>query len=179
MDTLKQRQWTDDELLAAGFHPYQRRKTVVLARELPPHEAPKIIRVELDTLVVPAGYMLCYEVNGGSPKPSIDDYPQRPVDPVIFSKTFRRWDEDFWKPTPAQRHLLDMGCEPFFKAVGTWAKQLDVPQWIQSLESVEPICVPVGAWVLIGVDGEPYSTTDEEFRKRYQPLTEDLHAAPG
>lgn len=178
MDMLKQRQWTDAELLAAGFHRYQRRKTVVLARELPPHEAPKTIRVELDTLVVPAGYILCYEVNGGKPKASIDDYPQRPVDPIIFRKTYCPWN-DAWTPTPVQRHLLEMGCAPFYKSVGAWAKQLDAPQWIQSLESLEPVLVPAGAWVLIGVDGEPYSTTDEEFRKRYQTAAEEFAPAQG
>ncbi len=178
MDTLKQRQWTDADLRAAGFQRYARRKTVVMARELPPHEAPKIIRVELDTLVVPAGYMLCYEVNGGKPQAALDDYPQHPVEPIVFRKTYRSWDET-WTPTPAQRHLLDMGCAPYYKAAGVWARQCAMPQWIQSLESVEPICVPAGAWVLIGVDGEPYSTTDEEFRKRYQTAAEEFVPAQG
>jgi hypothetical protein len=48
-----------------------------------------------------------------------------------------------------------------------WAKKLKEPQWIQSLESIEPILVPKGGWIAIGVEGEPMSMTDTEFRRRY------------
>jgi len=36
------------------------------------------------------------------------------------------------------------------------------------MESVEPITVPVGGWVMVGGNGEPYSTNDSEFWERYE-----------
>jgi hypothetical protein len=169
MDILRQHTWTDEELIAAGFHRYHRRKNVVLARELPAHEAPKIIHVELDTLIARAGSVILYEVNGGDVYPDLDGYPHRPIEPEEFHRTYRPWDET-WTPTPAQAHLLAHGCEPYYKAVGVWAKQVDERLWVQSMESIAPVEAPVGAWVLIGASGEPYLTTDAEFQKRYQPV---------
>jgi len=37
------------------------------------------------------------------------------------------------------------------------------------------VMIPPGYWLLIGVKGEPYSTTDEDFRSRYM-VPEDTPA---
>jgi hypothetical protein len=167
MDIMSQRHWTHEELRALGFHFYRRKKAVILARELPPNEAPKIIQVEYDTLVAPAGYIICYDPDDERVQPTIDDYPQRPVEPQTFHETHRPWDEQ-WTPTPAEQDLLDNGCVPYYKVAGVWAKQVTAPTRIKSNESVEAITVPVGGWVLIGGNGEPYATTDSEFWERYE-----------
>lgn len=167
MDILTQRRWTHDELRALGFQFYRRKKTIILARQLPPEEAPKVIHVEYDTLVAPAGYMICYDPDDERVQPSIDDYPQRPVEPETFHQTHRQWDET-WSPTPAEQDLLNAGCVPYYKITGVWAKQVSAPTMIRSNESVEPISVPDGGWILIGGSGEPYATTDGEFWERYE-----------
>ncbi|MBE2267697.1 MAG: hypothetical protein IAE80_05655 [Anaerolinea sp.] len=168
MDTLTQHEWTEDELRAAGFRYYRRKKTVILARELPPEEAPKVIHVDYDTLVAAAGYIICYDPDSPVPQPTLDDYPQHPVEPHTFHATYRAWDET-WTPTPAERHLLASGCAPYYKVAGVWAKQVSAPTELQSWESVQPILVPPGAWVVIGGSGEPYSMSGADFWQRYEP----------
>lgn len=172
MDILKQREWTEAELHKAGFRRYDRKKFVVLARELRPVEAPKRIKTAWDTLVAYSGYMICYDVGDGLERKLLDDYPHWPVEPKIFLKTYRKWDKSIpWKPNPAEQHLQQLGCKPYYKIAGVWAKKLKTPHWIQSLEGVEPILVPVGGWIAIGVEGEPTSMSETEFRNRYQRAT--------
>ncbi len=168
IEVLKQTRWTDAALRAEGFRPYDRKKFVVLARELPSAEAPKRIKTTWDTLVAHAGYMICYDTGRGNVRDHLDAYPHWPVEPRIFLKTYRKWDDDTWTPDPAEQHLLKLGCKPYYKHAGVWAKKLKYPQWIQSLESIEPILIPVGGWITIGIDGEPTSMTEYEFRKRYR-----------
>lgn len=167
MDILKQRQWTQQELINAGFRPYERRKSVVLARELLPAEGPKRIKTAWDTLMAYPGYMICYDVEDGKRRAGLDAYDHWPVDPAIFRKTYRKWNDTAWKPNPAEHHLLDLGCKPYFKHAGVWAKKLARPGWIQSKESLEAVLVPVGGWLTIGIEGEPTSMTETEFHKRY------------
>ena len=88
MNVLKQRRWTDEELIKEGFKRYERKKTVVLARELRPGEAPKRIKTAWDTLVAHVGFMICYDVSDGKKRASLDSYNHWPVDPGIFLKTF-------------------------------------------------------------------------------------------
>jgi hypothetical protein len=169
MDILKQRAWTDDDLCAAGFRRYERKKFVVLARELRAAESPKRIKTAWDTLIAYTGYMICYDVGDGKPFSRLDDYQHWPVEPQIFLKTYRKWDNKItWKPNSAERHLMEHGCKPYYKFVGVWAKHLKQPLWLESIESIEPILVPTGGWVCIGIEGEPTSMTNYSFRKRYQ-----------
>lgn len=168
MDILKQQRWSEASLRAEGFQRYERRKTVVLARELPAHEAPKRIKTAWDTLVASAGSMICYDVSDGVTHKQRDAYTHWPVDPGIFRKTYRKWDNTPWKPNAAEKHLLELGCKPFYKHAGVWAKKLKYPQWIQTQESIEPVQVPAGGWLTIGVEGEPTTMTEAEFRKRYR-----------
>lgn len=168
VEVLKQRHWTETELVKHGFHHFERKKTVVLARELSAREAPKRIKTAWDTLVALEGFMICYDVSDGIVHNHLDEYNHWPVEPKIFLKTYRKWDySSGWHPNAAEKHLMDLGCSPFFKAAGVWAKRLRKPGWIQSKESVEPILIPPGGWIAIGVEGEPFSMTETEFRKRY------------
>jgi hypothetical protein len=171
MDVLKQRAWTKGQLIADGFQFYDRKKTVVMARELLASESPKTIKLEWDTLVAKAGYMICYDVSDGKLHSKLDEYEHWPVEPDIFLKTYRRWDaeNDPWTPTPPEKHLLKLGCKPYYKFAGLWAKKvIDKPIYVQTIESIEPVPVPVGAWITIGIKGEPTSMPEEEFYERYQ-----------
>lgn len=165
-DVIRQQTWTDEALRAAGFRYYERRKQVTMVRELPPEEAPKTIKTSWDTLVAQAGCMIVYNPVYER-LDALDDYEHWPVQPEVFHASYKEWDEPDRTTTPAEMHLLQAGCLPYFKYVGVWARQLTAPTWVQSLESPEPALAPVGAWLCIGVHGEPWVQSDEGFRSRY------------
>lgn len=163
---FKQRKWTDAQLTAEGFRHYQSKKRVTMARLLPKEEAPKVIRTPWDTIIAQAGYYIAYHA-GSNVKQSLDDYEPRPIEPHIFRQTYRRWDEPDWRPTPPEAHLIKLGCKPYYKIVGVWARRLREPLWVQSIESTKPTLAPAGAWLCVGAAGEPWTVTDEWFRERY------------
>jgi len=149
---------------------YKRRKQVVLAREIQPNEAPLKITYNNDVLIATAGYMICFQA-GWFRKKSLYDYFHWPVAPGHFADLYVDWDEPGWKPKRGQKHLLSLGCKPYYNAVGVWAKKLDQPQVIQGVEHKEPFEVPKGAWLLIGARGSamgaPYWTSGKGFQKRF------------
>jgi hypothetical protein len=163
---VRQRKWTKNELLRDGFAYYDSRKRVSMARRLPKEEAPKVIHTAWDTIIAQAGYYILYQP-GDVLHESLDDYEPRPLEPHIFAKTYALWDEPGWKPSPTERHLMQLGCKPYYKTVGVWAKRLTEPTYVQSLESPKPSLAPVGAWLCVGAAGEPWSVTDDWFRWRY------------
>lgn len=166
-DFITQHDWTPQELRESGFHKFNRKKRMVLARRLPDEEAPLKIRLEDGGLLVAeAGYMICYHPEGGA-QPTLADYKHWPVEPNIFAETYEDWD-DPWVPTPAQQHLLQSGCKAYFKAVGVWAKELEAPIYLQSLEHDKPVLVPEGTVVAIGPEGEPYHIDQDTFEDSYE-----------
>jgi hypothetical protein len=168
-DIIRQRRWSKEELVARGFRYHRRRKQVVMARELPAKEAPLTIATPWETLVAQAGYMICYEP-GDVVWPALEDYISWPVEPAIFRETYAEWDEPDWEPGKTEAHLMSLGCKPYYKFSGVWAKKLTKETVVQSIESPEPVTVPPGAWVSIGVEGEPYSVTDRTFYNRYEEM---------
>jgi hypothetical protein len=168
MEILRQRDWTADELRAQGFRYYQRKRQVVMARALPAAESPKTIHTDWDTLVATTGYMICYDVSDGALHASLDRYKHWPVEPHIFEITYRAWDAQF-APTTAEAHLAQLGCKPYYKFIGLWAKKVVRPAYVQTLESVSAVEVPLGAYLTIGIKGEPTSMTAHEFYNRYEP----------
>jgi hypothetical protein len=166
---IKQRKWTEAELVAHGFRYYPRKKQIVMARKLLAPEAPKTIETAWDTLVAEAGFMICYEP-GDMVWPGLEDYAHWPVAPDIFEKTYHAWDETNWVPTPPEAHLMSLGCKPYYKFTGVWAKKLAQDTFVQSLESIEPVSVPAGVWLGIGVEGEPYPIAERTFASRYDLL---------
>lgn len=173
-DVIKQQDWTPESLRDSGFYRFNRKKQMVLARQLPADEAPLHIKLEDgETLVAHADYMICYHP-GDTVRESLTDYHHWPVDPEIFAQTYRDW-EDPWVPTPAEQHLLTHGCKAYYKAVGVWAKELHDPVYVQSLEHDKPVLVPEGSILAIGAAGEPYHLDQETFTQSYElPLRERL-----
>ncbi|MCU0513284.1 MAG: hypothetical protein MUE40_12025 [Anaerolineae bacterium] len=165
---IRQESWTDHQLKAAGFHHYQRKKQVVMAREVSAAEAPlTVVTAQGDTLVASAGYMLCY-LAGDVVHDRLEQYDHWPVEPQLFAQTYRAWDEPEWQPTPPEQHLMHLGCAPYYKAAGVWAKQVDEPVYIQSLEHEAPVKIDTGQILAIGSGGEPYSMGEQTFHDRYQ-----------
>jgi hypothetical protein len=176
---LAPRNWTDEELRAAGFaYLPPRPDWVVMVRELPASEAPLTIRTAWDTLVAEAGYMICFEAGEGR-RPALYDYPHWPVRPDHFRDTYVVHDDPVWQPSPAQEHLLSLGCRPYRRTVGVWALKLTEARRVQSPESPAPVLAPPGAWLCIGAQGAtrgvPYSTDETTLRKRYV-LSQDVRA---
>lgn len=167
---LRQRKWTEDDLRAEGFEYYQPIKRLVMAKLL---FKSKNIDIETETITGKVGDFICYNP-GDEYHENPDEYDHWPVRRDIFIKNYKPWDEQDWKPNPAEKHLLSLGCQPYYKFLGVWAQRLHQPRYVQSLESPEPVEVPPGRWLIIGVEGEPYSTDDEDFRSRYLVPMETL-----
>jgi hypothetical protein len=171
-DVISQRAWTDDELRASGFAYYERKKQVVMARPVTAEESPLTLDLGSEIVVVDTDYMLCY-APGDEVKSSPEEYGPWGVRKDIFNETYRQWDEPDWQPTPAEQDLLHHGCQPYYKAAGAWAKQLDTETYVLSIESSQPNVVAPGYWLAIGAQGDPWPIDDEGFRFRYIIPTED------
>ncbi len=161
---LRQRMWTDEQLIRAGFHYYKPIKRVVMAKMLDDHAN---IETTLETLTADKGDIMIY-TPGDELHDSLDDYDHWPVRVDLFRHTYARWDDMTWQPTPTQKSLMGYGCLPYYRKRGVWALKLPISIYIQSLESPEPVVVPTGRWLAVGSEGEPYHMSDESFRERYQ-----------
>ncbi len=164
---VRQRDWSERELFAAGFQQYDRKKVLVMARELPVHEAPKKIETPWDSLTAEAGAMICYDP-GETVRAELDDYHHWPSQRDLSDRQYAAWDEPEYVSSAPEAHLLQLGCKPYYKVNGVWARQLDAPTYVQSIESEEPALAPAGSWLCIGLDGEPWTQDDESFRARYK-----------
>lgn len=172
-EVLRQRDWNEAELAAAGFAFHPARPRVVMARELPPREAPLTIVTPWDTLVAEAGFMICFETTP-EPRAALYDYPHWPVNPEHFRGLYVAWEDPAWVPSPVEQQLLALGCRPYTKIGGVWAKRLAAPALVQSTESPDPVLVPTGAWLCLAAHGAawgaPYSMSDEDFAARYESV---------
>jgi len=140
----------------------------VMARKLPDEEAPKtIITRQGDELTAQQGYIICY-YGGDVVHDTLEAYDHWPIAPTIFAKTYKRWDSQDWHPNPAQKKLMTLGCMPYYKFVGVWAKKMDKDGYVQSLEHGEPVRVETGKYVAIGTDGEPYTMGENTLHSRYE-----------
>lgn len=168
MNVIRQQDWTEPELIRAGFEKYDRIKQVVMARRLPESESPLTIVTEWgETLVAETGYAICYRA-GEVKQPTLKDYYHWPVEPYIFDDTYRPWDQREWQPTPTEQHLMELGCRPYYKMANVWAKEVKHNIWMQSPEHREPVQVGPGRFLVIGVRGEPYTMSVNEFYSRYE-----------
>jgi hypothetical protein len=163
---IRQKAWTEDELKQLGYAKYNRKKQLVMARRLPEAEAPMMFHWPNETFSVPAGYVICY-APGAVVQAKLSDYDHWPVRPDVFKRTYRIWDVAAWKPSLPEQKLLSLGCKPVYNAAAVWARRLTVPQYVQSVESAQPVLVKSGNWVLVGSIGEVWYQDDVNFRSRY------------
>jgi len=166
-NVIQQEERTEEDLIAAGFKYYHRRKQLVMARVLPDDEAPLILELPWDTLIAEAGYYICYDP-GDVWYVNRDSYDRWAVRPDIFESTYNEWDVPDWQPNKPESYLMSFGCKPYYKFAGVWAKRLIYPTYIRSLESKSAALIPAGAWLAIGVKNAPWHIEDKEFRSRYQ-----------
>ena len=166
MKVYVQRQWTEQDLIADAFLYYRPVKRITMVRMLPPEEAPKTMKASGNTIIAEAGYWIAY-VAGEALNETLDDYESRPIEPDIFAETYRPWNEPNWQPSLTEAHLQRLGCKPYYKIAGVWAKQLDAETWVQGMESARPSLVATGAWLCVGMEGEPWSMTEAWFQAHY------------
>jgi hypothetical protein len=162
-----QRDWKDEALLVDGFQSYYPVKRITMMRLLPLEEAPETMASAGNIVTAEAGYWVAYEA-GYKLKETLDEYHPRPIEPNIFARTYRLWDEPKRHLTPPQAHLQRLGCQAYYKTANVWAKLLTTEVWVQSIESAEPTLVPAGEWLCIGVEGEPWSMTEVWFQAHYR-----------
>lgn len=103
---LRQRMWTDEQLIRAGFHYYKPIKRVVMAKMLDDHAN---IETTLETLTADKGDIMIY-TPGDELHDSLDDYDHWPVRVDLFRHTYARWDDMTWQPTPTRN--LSWGTAP-------------------------------------------------------------------
>lgn len=163
---IKQRVWTIEELLSAGFKQYTRRKQRIFAARLPLDSNPLPIHYTFETVYAEPGDVMIFEA-GDAPQNRLSEYTHWSVKPHIFANTYKSWDEPQWQPSPAEKHLMEFGCRPYYKFKGVWARRLTEPTTILSLESPKPNRVPAGVWLAIGDRGEPWHIEDDTFHDHY------------
>lgn len=161
-----QHDWTDKALVADGFLSYRPIKRITMVRMLPKEEAPKTMKAAGNTITAEAGYWIAY-ASGEKLKDTLEEYKPRPIEPEIFAETYRPWDESNWHPTQTEAHLQQLGCVPYYKTASVWAKQLTAETWVKGMESDEATEAPIGTWLCIGREGEPWSITDTWFQEHY------------
>ena len=161
-----QQHWSAQELMTDGFLAYRSAKRVTMVRRVPLETALKTRKTSKNAIITEAECWIAYEVEGVL-KETLNDYKPRPIGPKIFAETYHRWDEPDWHPTPIEAYLRRLGCQPYYKITGVWAKQLAAETWIQSRESAAPSLVPKGAWLCIGMEGEPWSMMEALFEALY------------
>lgn len=163
---IAQRPWTDAQLLADGFHYYNRRKTLIMAGRLPESHAPMRIEYTYDHAYAEAGDVICF-TPGTEKQDEILEYEHWSVKPEIFQKTYRVWNEPRWNPSESEEHLMAFGCRPYYKYMGIWARELQEPTYVKTLENEAPVLIPAGMWLAIGTDGEPWTIEPDDFTDRY------------
>jgi hypothetical protein len=160
----RQQQWRDDDLRALSFRPYQTRRQLRMARVV--DDPGMIVDTTKEKLIAGEDYMLCYSP-GTEALPKLADYDHWPVRFDLFHKNHSPWPQESWKPNPAEKHLMQNGCRPYYKSTPAWAKRLKTGVMVESLESQQPTRIPPGRWLVIGIEGEPYHTADDKFRQQY------------
>jgi len=120
--------------------------------------------------VAQAGYMICFNL-GQTVRETLHGYSHWPVRPDHFRDLYRVWHDPGWEPTPTEKHLMSLGCSPYVRHVGVWARKLEQATTVRSIESKEAVVVPAGAWLCVAARGSawgaPYSMDDEAFHARY------------
>jgi hypothetical protein len=159
----RQQKWQDDELRTLHFRPYETRRQLRMARVV---EEASTVDTTKEELIAEAGYMLCY-TPGTEVRANLVDYDQWPVRFDLFHKNYSPWPQEGWQPNPVEKHLMENGCRPYFKSTPVWARRLQSGVMVESLESKQPVRIPAGRWLVIGIEGEPYHTADAKFRQQY------------
>lgn len=167
-EILRQRDWSEDALRAAGFRLWLPRKRLVMARAA---GVARTVRTADGPLQARSGDMLCYRPDEQA-RARLDEHEHWPVRRELFERNYRPWDEALpdLADLPA---FLQAGFSAWYKHRGVQAQRLSARRRVQSLESAQPVQVAAGHWLLIGSAGEPWHMDDAAFRSRYFIPAED------
>jgi hypothetical protein len=144
-----------DKLLARGFRPY-RKITVTFARQMN-----RRFRVQLasgDVLHGQPGDYGCI---------SPDDGSKWIVARKVFEETYAPARIKPADQTDRHARLLRSGFRPYRKHQITWAKKLNRPMRIPTLEG--DVMAQPGDYLCIGPKGEPWPQPSDRFEAHYRP----------
>lgn len=169
--------WSKAELTRIGFDYYESKRVVTMIRELAADESPLTIEIPGGPLVAEAGYLICFAAEHGL-HTALYDYPHWPAAPEWFAAHYDPVDDPSWAPTAAQRHLMSLGCMPYVRRGGAWAKRVTRATKVQSAENPTPVIVPPGTWVCALVDSGVvqgfWAMDDGSFHRRYESRARSL-----
>jgi hypothetical protein len=175
---LRERNWTEAELVAAGFQYYPCRKRAVMARELPASEAPLTIRTDWDILIAGAGYRICFSA-GDTVRQSLYEYPPGPSGPTISRTCTRRGTIRIGIPRWRKATSCRSAVHPTIE--GWEYGQKDLPHHRSCKRSkvqTRLLCQPAHGYVSprrAPAWGTPYSMSDEAFCYTSSPT---FHTGP-
>lgn len=182
---------SDDQRKALGFQYYERRPRRVWAKTAGVNDMHSpIIHSATEKLTFTAGYYIIYD-----PTRLKDDYTEYegihclktwPVSPLAFYQTYSLlpvqfpyiFEDDNISASVSpdnifyaiERDLVHAGgFFPVFRHVGVWAKVVSRNTMIAGLEHEGNFHeVPLGDMLALGIDGEPYHMSQEEFSRLYR-----------
>lgn len=163
------KQLTNHEKRELGFMYYERKPITVMARVLTAMELPRTFtNWNGEPLIADEmGYIVCFNPIKEKDKAiPMHQLPQYPVKYSVFVQTYRLF-ELIDELNEAEKGLIAQGCLPFYKFVGVWAKPVTTEIQILGLEHKNPEIVPLGNFLALGVDNEPYHMPAERFNELY------------
>ena len=144
-------------LMALGFLPYHK-VTITFAKKMP-----SSFEVLLDS----------GDVIQGQPEDyfcvSPDDGGHWIVAHDIFQQTYTPADRRSIQADSAAMRLFDEGFRPYRQPQITWAKPLDRPRRIHTLEG--DVMAEVGDYLCLGPQGEQWPQKPERFERHYEHVT--------
>ena len=144
-----------DRLRQHGFQPY-RKTTITFAKQM---NTPFAVRlISGDEIYGQPGDYACV-APGGEDRWIVNRH--------IFERTYEahllKLDE------PAQKRLVRQGFRPYLKHQVTWAKKLDKPKIIHTLEG--DVRAQAGDYLCVGTNGEQWPQKPGRFEANYARVT--------
>ena len=142
------------KLMALGFRPY-RKVTITFARKMP---AGFHVRLDNgDVIRGQPGDYVCV---------SPDDGGRWIVEHDIFQQIYTSADPHSIRAESTTKHLSDEGFRPYRKPQITWARILDQPRRIHTLEG--DVMAEAGDYLCLGPQGEQWPQKPERFERHYE-----------
>lgn len=142
------------ELSKQGFQPY-RKTTITYAKQMPTGFAVRLLNG--DIIYGRAGDFACV---------SPENNERWVVNRDIFNRTYTiALNTEILKAGSFQHRLIRQGFKPFQKHQLTWAKKLDFPMVINTVEG--DVNAKAGDYLCVGIEGEQWPQNGDRFEANY------------
>lgn len=165
MEKFEQREWTEEQLLEAGFKWYERKPELLMATVCWER---RVIKATWGDLIAEPGDIIIVEPDVDCSAWGLWDYHHWPIAMDNFLKNYEPWPyEKYFDNDAAEELALYYGCFPVIRIGGIWAKPMELGFLAKSRESAYYDEYPAGAWLCIDSEGGPYVQDEFGFRGRY------------